>query len=474
MKFRLPLALFVLALAATGSRPSFAAPNIRLEAEKARLMGTEIESDAPGFSGSGYVTGFDNDGDAIQWTFNSPTAGLYDVAIRYATPIEKGFELTINGTQSSLMFPPAGGDLDFATLRAGKAEIKAGTNVIKLEKGWGYYGIDYLELIPAQQATTLRKPPATLVDPLANAKTRALMKQLVANYGNKMLSGQYSDDAGYLRQVTGKTAAIAGADLLDYSPSRVAHGAKSSPTTEQIIQMYKAGQIITLSWHWNAPTKLIDGTYTNKDGKKVEAPWWRGFDADASTFDVQKALADPTSNDYKLLLRDIDAIAVQLKKLQTAGVPVLWRPLHEADGEWFWWGAKGPASFKKLWSLVFNRMTKTHGLHNLIWVYTGTAEKMGQWYPGDATVDIFGVDTYPEDRNDTLSGSWEQLLKRFDGKKLLALTEFKGAPNVDKMWKYGVKWSYFVSWTGDEGTRSQNPVELKRAYSAENVANLGD
>ena len=53
------------------------------------------------------------------------------------------------------------------------------------------------------------------------------------------------------------------------------------------------------------------------------------------------ALADPAGEDYALLLRDIDAIAVELQKFEDAGVPVIWRPLHEAQGGWFWWGAQG-------------------------------------------------------------------------------------------------------------------------------------
>ena len=97
---------------------------------------------------------------------------------------------------------------------------------------------------------------------------------------------------------------------------------------------------------------------------------------------MQKALADPNSADYKLLLRDMDAIAVQLQKFSDAGVPVLWRPLHEAEGGWFWWGAKGPEPFKKLWRLMYDRFTNVHHLHNLIWVdCSGTNP---DWYPGDA------------------------------------------------------------------------------------------
>jgi mannan endo-1,4-beta-mannosidase len=198
--------------------------------------------------------------------------------------------------------------------------------------------------------------------------------------------------------------------------------------------------------------------------------WWSGFYTRATTFDVDKALRDPKSANYQLLLRDIDVIARELKKFQAAGIPVLWRPLHEADGGWFWWGAKGPRPFKTLWRLMYDRLTNHHQLHNLIWVYTGTPSKMN-WYPGDDVVDVFGIDSYPSDRNDPLSSVWEESVAKFGGRKLIALTEFKGVPDVAKMRRYGVKWGYFVSWTGDLGTSSQDPAEVKRGYADAGVVN---
>lgn len=83
------------------------------------------------------------------------------------------------------------------------------------------------------------------------------------------------------------------------------------------------GPRLTCYIDWNAPSGLID-----IEGKE----WWRGFYTDSVTFDVAAALADTTNPDYLLLIRDIDAIAVQLKRLADANVPILWRPLHEAEG----------------------------------------------------------------------------------------------------------------------------------------------
>ena len=90
-------------------------------------------------------------------------------------------------------------------------------------------------------------------------------------------------------------------------------------------------------------------------------------------------------------MKDIDTIAVELKKLQSASVPIIFRPLHEAEGGWFWWGAKGPEPAKKLWDILYDRLTNKHKLNNLIWEWNSVATS---WYPGNSKVDLVSADTY--------------------------------------------------------------------------------
>ena len=301
---------------------------------------------------------------------------------------------------------------------------------------------------------------ASLVDPQATAATHTLMARLVADYGKSTWSGQYyeTNDLVHIRAASGLKPAIIGADFMDYSPSRVAIGGPPAGLTEAMITFSREGYVVTLSWHWNAPSGLLNSH---------DQPWWRGFYTDASTFDVAAALADTNSTAYAQILRDIDAIAVQLKKFSDAGVPVLWRPLHEADGGWFWWGAKGPGPFKALWRLLYQRLTDYHHLHNLIWVYTG---EKPDWYPGNDVVDIIGVDAYPKDPGDRLLPKWQGLQTRFKGEKLVALTEFGGVPEVERMQASGVWWAYFVSWSGT--TRSVPDATVARVYRAPSVITL--
>ena len=133
--------------------------------------------------------------------------------------------------------------------------------------------------------------PATLVDPQATAAARKLMARLAADYGKNTWSGQYYDtnDLSHIRDACGLKPAIIGGDFMDYSPSRVAIGGAPSGLTESMISLSQAGHVITMSWHWNAPSGLLNST---------NQPWWRGFYTDASTFDVAATLADTNSVEY--------------------------------------------------------------------------------------------------------------------------------------------------------------------------------
>jgi hypothetical protein len=123
--------------------------------------------------------------------------------------------------------------------------------------------------------------------------------------------------------------------------------------------------------------------------------------------------------------------------------------LHEAQGEWFWWGAQGPETFKDLWKLMHDRLTNVHSLHNLIWEYTSTGvnDEFMDWYPGDNVVDMIGADVYT-DPTSSMSGEWYDLLEQFNGRKLIALSETGTLPDPDVMDQWGIEWSYFSPWNG--------------------------
>lgn len=414
--------------------PSVAQEVLRLEAEEAMLTGVQVRSSAVGYSGTGYVDGFDTDGDQVQFTFTIEP-GLYTVLIGYATPYgEKGYGLTINGADLGSMFPPSGGK--FTEMEAGKIRLVEGENVAVIAKGWGWFYLDYIRFIPAVVSPPL-VPAGTLTDTAALGSSQEVFNYLVSMYGKKVLSGQQTlEDVAYIESVTGRIPAVGVIDLIDYSVSRQERGATPETTSEEMIAWQKStGGLVSISWHWNAPDDLID-----EPGKE----WWRGFYTYATTFDLQAALQDTTSRRYRLLLRDMDVIANELRKFYNEGIPVLWRPLHEASGGWFWWGARGSAPYQQLWRIMYDRFTHHFGLHNLIWVSTHGGH---DWYAGDPYVDIVGLDIY-ESPQSTMSAQWEGDQAHFNGTKLLALSESGTIPVPQNIIDYGTWWSWFSMWSG--------------------------
>ncbi len=439
---------------------------IRVEAESGVMAGTRVSQDRIGYSGTGYVTGFVANGAHVTLHVRAK-AGLYHVRLGYSTPSgPKGFGIRINGIETSGMLEDIGSR--FGSHDAGKAELRDGDNEVVIQRGWGYWDCDYIEFSTAKPPHSLRTLGAAPVDREAFAPARSLLKRLVSSYGKATLSGQYNEeDSATIERVTGQTPAIYGGDLIDYSPSRTERGANPGQTVEKMIARAKAGQIVTVSWHWNAPSHLIDMALKGPNGE-IDAHWYKGFYSNATTFDFAAALDHPESAEYQETLRDLDAIALQLKKFQKAGVAVLWRPLHEAEGKWFWWGAKGAGPFKRLWRLMFERFTQVQGLHNLLWVYSSGTDPA--WYPGDDVVDVVGIDAYPADPRDPLSELWDRLLASFDGRKLLAISEFGKVPDVARMQRFGIRWSYFVSWPSD--LAHSVPAEtLRRLYDRSVVSN---
>lgn len=175
-------------------------------------------------------------------------------------------------------------------------------------------------------------------------------------------------------------------------------------------------------------------------------PWWDGFYTYGTTFNLTAALANTSSEDYALLLYDMDAIATELLILQEANIPVLWRPLHEADGGWFWWGAWGPESCITLYRLMFDRFTKVHKLRNLIWLWNSVTPS---WYPGADVVDILGYDSYPAiGDHGPVDTQYQELIALGNDTKIVTLPEVGNIPDPSILKLYHADWSYFVTWDG--------------------------
>ena len=227
-----------------------------------------------------------------------------------------------------------------------------------------------------------------------------------------------------------------------------------------------------MCWHWNAPTEYLNSTANSSDG------WWGGFYTQSSKFDIAKVMNGQDAKGKKLLDRDIKEIAKQLKRLEKAGVPVIWRPLHEASGGWFWWGAKGSDAYKKLWKYLYNELTNTYDCNNLIWVYNGQS---ADWYPGDEYVDIVGEDIYPGNHvYDPQVSRFKQAINYGSKTKITALTENGCIFDIDSAVSINALWSWFMTWGGEFTVNGSNYSEkyteksvIKKMYASKYSLTLG-
>lgn len=301
------------------------------------------------------------------------------------------------------------------------------------------------------------KENTTLSD--RSKEAQQLYQYLEECSGKVTISGQHSNKGSYgpefqaVRKVTGKTPAILGCDFIYLSSVYAAHG-EPSDAVKNAEDFHARGGIVTFCWHWCAPQKYLYDT--------AEEPWYKGFYTEGTNIDLAKIMNGEDPEGLSLLDADIDIIAAALKELQDARIPVLWRPLHEASGGWFWWGAAGPDAYKKLYIHLYDRLTKEYGLDNLIWVWNGQDP---EWYPGDAYVDIMGDDIYPdkhdysahEDRYDIIESSTPE-------HKMIAMTENGVIPDPDTMTD-AKRWLYFMTWENEFTVAANSSVIIK--YSPE-------
>ncbi len=440
----------------------------RFEAENATLSGDAvIETTEQGFSGSGYVT-IKNDGN-LSFTIPVETAGFYNILIGYHAVFgDKKQHLKVNGqTVGEVSFPQAEtfGEVEGAR----KIRLNAGDNTIEIINSWGWMLIDYIEITGF--VDTPFRIDSELVTPDPSQEAKAVYDFLKENFGKKVISGVMTLNSmvepEWLYQQTGKYPALLGLDFMHNvgkgtewfvnDPNRIHQVATDAEN------YFNRNGLPAVCWHWRDPLKITDAFYTEN-----------------TTFDVSK-VTDTNSAEYRAMISDIDVIAAELKLLQDKNIPVLWRPLHEAAGGWFWWGAKGAEPCKALWNLLFERLTEHHGLHNLIWVWTADANDAAlDWYPGDDVVDIVGIDIYPDagDHNSQVA-AFEKLKDVFQGRKILALSECGSIPDPDEMVSDGATWSYFMPWYGDHtipsGNNPHNTVEFWRKIMAhESVLTLDE
>lgn len=294
--------------------------------------------------------------------------------------------------------------------------------------------------------------------PQRSAEAEALLQCFREIYGEKIISGATANvnwnlnEAKWVHQHTGKWPALNFFDYIHLPFSSSGSWIDYSSITE-VVNWHKQGGIVGCMWHWNMPTN---------DGKDWTCT--PGTASGQTSFDVKK-IFEPESAEYKQMLKDIDKVASYLKLLKNRKIPVLWRPLHEAGGKWFWWGMDAEAC-NELWRVMYRRFQEK-GLDNLIWVWTSAAawnkpySDGYYWYPGDEYVDIVGIDIYNNNVATDINSKCFKMLKKNSPDKLVALTECGNLATISRQWKTGSKWLYFAPWYDYERTNNPNSEAFK-------------
>ena len=306
----------------------------------------------------------------------------------------------------------------------------------------------------------------TPVTPGASPEAQSLLAFFSDIYGKKIISGQQdgwrltnglSEELNHLTNTTGKLPALLAMDVIGYTDKSACRDTEHRLAQHAANWFHQRNGIVEFCWHWRAP--MNEPAFYTKE----------------TTFDIAHAVT-PGTPEYDAMLHDLDLIAEELEVLRDARVPVLWRPLHEPNGRWFWWGAGGPEPFKKLWRMMFENFTIRHRLNNLIWVFSPGAETdLADWYPGDAFVDIVGQDHYPMDGNhDSAKDIFDELSAMTRGQKLIGLGENGPIPDPALVKKDRAGWLFFTTWSGSILFEKNTAEQLRAYYNDPYVLTLAD
>ena len=290
-----------------------------------------------------------------------------------------------------------------------------------------------------------------------NEKTMEVWNYLRSVYGKQVITCQqmmgnecYEDLVFY--NATNDLTAMKGYDFIFCTGSY-----HSDDMIDEAIEWSKeSGGLCAFTWHWNVP-KDID----NPEGG------YAFYTSEITNFSQVNAVT-PGTKEYETVIHDIDLIATKIQRMESEGVTILFRPLHEASGAWFWWGLQGRDSatnevFQKLWYMIYDRLENYHKLTNIIWVWNGQNPHTAI-HPN--AFDIEGIDRYYDQEDisaEALSTYYEKCYGELAGYdkycaelagmestgKMMALTECGYIPDPEGIKAANTLWLYYMVWNGD-------------------------
>lgn len=254
------------------------------------------------------------------------------------------------------------------------------------------------DLLTTQNAKTYMADPNATAETVAlfyNIKTLAKTKFAIGQ--QDAFSGFYNDIAGDsdIKKNTGNDPAVLGSDFIFITDKNNNNQAdnwfyqQEQKTINDVKAAYAKGIINTFSWHIREPY--------NEDSFYVS-----DMTAEQKNTAFKSILPNGANHAwYKKKLDKIASVFLKLKGTKGELIPVIFRPFHEFDGSWFWWGASfcSPEDYKAVYQFTVTYLRDTKGVHNLLYAfspdnsYTTAANYLSR-YPGDDYVDVLGMDNY--------------------------------------------------------------------------------
>ena len=297
--------------------------------------------------------------------------------------------------------------------------------------------------------STISAKTSKLSNPKASKEARKLYKTLQQYHAQgKTLSGQMwapwgIDEIAFVYRETGKYPAVRGHDLI--------HDRSNKREIDLLIEWYRKGGIPTLMWHWGAPTK------------------GEGYEQSKMTIDVAQCFVEGTP-EHAAMWADLKRVADWLTILRDAKVPVLWRPMHEFDGKWFWYGKGGGELFVKLWTTMYDYFTKERKLNNLIWVLCHSGELDKAFIVDKKYFDICGPDTYSKEAQ---QGLYYDIESMYGKGNMIPLHECGTLPSPEECKQNGTQWLWWMLWH-TQHVQQHDKAELRRIYNHPDVITLDE
>ena len=452
----------------------------KIEAESCKYeKPVTVKTEREGFSGKGYAgTLPENTDAALTVSLHIPATQHYMITVCAASDCTVQNTLSANdSTLTQFSLEPG----DFTRVTFYGIFLEEGDTTLRIDTLDGGLDVDYIEIADDSSVYNLGfSLDESPCNPDASPEAQKLYGFLCDQWGKQTLTGQYAADStnrelNLIFEMTGELPAIR-FSALGTDDDRM--------QVEAAIDwnVYMHG-VVGLMWHWNAPgseSVYADETDFNlTDALKHKEP------EKVAMLTPEQAKHETEigklSEEAYLMLLDIDKTSAELEKLRNMRIPVLWRPLYEAGGGWYWWGASGKDAYRKLWSLVYTRMTKYHRLDNLLWLWNGQSTA---YLVPDDTFDIATVDVYLQPQME-YGSRYEQFLALAGitkGKKLLGLSECSAFPDPEMMQIDRSMWSFFGRWCGDylmdpDGNfpnTDESNIDLYNLYNSKLTLSLND